>query len=191
MHPPKDDQENQALGHGEAVEIKVDPIMEFTAPILKRSHEKSLDKIDLTEIERLASLGMKPAAIGPCIGLTVGAFRYRFEKHEQVRDAYAKGNAAWTKKMLERTNAILAMPESARNPSLLIFALKQGHGAGWADEVEKTPEAVENRAQLAWDKRKAELKTVEPPKLVEDAKTSVGGETVRRVVNAGGGHEHS
>lgn len=162
MHPEEDDQEDQAAGDAAGVGVSLDPIMEFAAPVLKRSYGHVKEKIDLKEVERLASIGMKPAVIGPCIGFTVAAFRYRFEKYEAVRDAWAKGNAAWTLKMLELTNSILAKPESARNPALLIFALKQAHGAGWADEPDKTPEASANRAELAWDKRKKELRSLKP-----------------------------
>ena len=129
--------------------------------------------VDLKRVEELAALGMKPVVIGPAMGFTVSKFRGLFERRAAVRDAYDRGNAKWQEMLLLKVTEGVA---AGGNPALLIFSLKQMHGAGWSDNVKVTQENPVNtdahRKFVEWQKQKR-LKESAPKMIpggpVEDA----------------------
>lgn len=150
-----------------------DPSMRVDAPVIGRPNRRQ-NVVDLAEVERLAGIGMKPAAIGPAMGITVSKFRGMYEKQARVRDAYERGNAVWQKALLTKVQEGIA---AGGNPALLIFALKQMHGAGWSDNVKVTQDnpvnTDANKKYVEWKKKK-DKEAIPPEKLIPMAKGEDG-----------------
>ena len=143
--------------------IDIQPELEIRAPMLPvaGSIKPPKTKIDLVEVERLAGLGLKPAAIGPLLGLPVRTFYYHWEKKAAVRDAYDRGNSQWQLTLVNtiKEKAVL----NKKDIIALIFSLKQAHGAAWSDGAKPQTADQESEAQKRFlknrraDKRKLRL----------------------------------
>ena len=155
----------------EATYVEVETVNEFIAPEFKKGSRAKALRIDLAEVEHLAEIGMKPAAIGPCLTapVSVHAFRRQFEGKRLVREAYERGNARWQKTVLER------MASGKHGVIADIFALKQSHGANWSDHVVTTQDNERGKeAQKVFAERQKKVTALPPGpvKLIDQSKVT-------------------
>lgn len=146
--------------------VEVEPLQEFEAPIFPRSMKRT-PKIDLADVERLAALGLRPAAIGPNIGLSIRSFELQWGRKRLIREAYERGNAIWQRILAERM-AKYAADGGKEGVTATIFSLKQAHGSNWSDHVTTSLPERDNTAQAVFEARKKKVTALPAaPKLLE------------------------
>ena len=119
--------------------------------------------VDLEAVRKLAAKGMTQDRIAYKLGMHPHTLRDR--KKEDLLSfttAIKKGGAEWTDKLLSKAEDRL---EGINSDALLIFLLKQEHGAGFTDNRFMTHTGTikheHSPAAIAWDARPKDEKVID------------------------------